>query len=97
MKLANLSKVIGASVLSLSLLGALPHSASAQTDTTAPGTTQTTPNTTTTRVVEENDGFDWGWLGLLGLLGLAGLARKREEPARYREPDEVARPGSTRY
>ena len=24
----------------------------------------------------EDDGFDWGWLGLLGLLGLAGLAGK---------------------
>ncbi len=28
--------------------------------------------------VEEDDGFDYGWLGLLGLLGLAGLARRRD-------------------
>lgn len=29
--------------------------------------------------VEQDDGFDWGWLGLLGLLGLAGLSgRKRD-------------------
>jgi len=27
-------------------------------------------------VEEEDDGFDWGWLGLLGLAGLAGLARR---------------------
>lgn len=24
----------------------------------------------------DDEGFDWGWLGLLGLIGLAGLARK---------------------
>ncbi len=41
------------------------------------------------RIVYENedDGFDWGWLGLLGLLGLAGLAKKnRQEPTAYRDP-----------
>jgi hypothetical protein len=26
---------------------------------------------------DDNDGFDWGWLGLLGLLGL--LPRKRKD------------------
>ena len=36
--------------------------------------TQTAEPTTT---AEEDEGFDWGWLGLLGLAGLAGL-RKRE-------------------
>ena len=30
-----------------------------------------------TATEEEDEGFDWGWLGLLGLAGLAGL-RKRE-------------------
>jgi MYXO-CTERM domain-containing protein len=35
----------------------------------------------------EDDDFDWGWLGLLGLLGLAGLAKKnRQEPTAYRDP-----------
>jgi hypothetical protein len=35
----------------------------------------------------EDDGFDWGWLGLFGLLGLAGLAKKnRQEPTAYRDP-----------
>lgn len=30
-------------------------------------------------VVEtEDEGFDWGWLGLTGLLGLAGLAGKNK-------------------
>ena len=37
----------------------------------------------------DDGGFDWGWLGLIGLAGLAGLARKREEPARYRDPGAV--------
>ncbi len=26
--------------------------------------------------VQQDDGFDWGWLGLLGLIGLAGLRRR---------------------
>ena len=30
-------------------------------------------------VEEEDDGFDWGWLGLLGLAGLAGLKSKEPE------------------
>ncbi len=30
----------------------------------------------TTRAVERDDDFDWGWTGLLGLLGLAGLMKK---------------------
>jgi hypothetical protein len=31
------------------------------------------PVTPYENVVVEDDGFDWGWLGLLGLIGLAGL------------------------
>lgn len=31
--------------------------------------------------VEDNDGMDWGWIGLLGLAGLFGL-RKRPDDAR---------------
>lgn len=34
---------------------------------------------TETRVVERDNDFDWGWLGLLGLLGLAGLIPKRRK------------------
>jgi LPXTG-motif cell wall-anchored protein len=76
---------------------ALPFAAPASAQTTADPATTTTPGTTTsTTVYEEEDGFDWGWLGLLGLLGLAGLAgRKRnEEPTRYRDPNTV---GSSTY
>lgn len=104
----NLSKIVGTSLLGLSL-ATLPVvlPASAQTDTTtSPSTTTTSPsgtdNTTTdttrSQGVDYNRGdrdFDWGWLGLLGLAGLAGLARpKREENVRYRDPDEVSRPGA---
>ncbi|HEY9850916.1 MAG TPA: WGxxGxxG family protein [Leptolyngbyaceae cyanobacterium] len=102
MKSSKLSKFVGAGLLSLSL-AVVPVAASATTGT-GTDTTTTSPNTTNTTVDTDrragtdyarDDGFDWGWLGLLGLLGLAGLAgRKREEPARYREPDEVSRPGA---
>lgn len=101
MKRSNLSKVVGASILSLSLAAApLTLSASAQTTRTTAPTTTTSPNVDTRQGTDYTRGdtndFDWGWLGLLGLIGLAGLAgRKREEPARYREPDEVSRPGSS--
>jgi MYXO-CTERM domain-containing protein len=92
MKLSNLTKLAGASVLTLSLtVLSLGAPGLAQDATT------TTDDTTTTTEVEGDRDFDWGWLGLLGLIGLAGLARKNEEPAtRYREPDEASRP-STRY
>lgn len=34
----------------------------------------------TTRAYADNDGMDWGWLGLIGLLGLAGMrGRERSE------------------
>jgi MYXO-CTERM domain-containing protein len=55
-----------------------PLSALAQTDTTTTDTTTT--GTTTTPMVADNDGFDWGWLGLLGLAGLAGLRRRDDRP-----------------
>lgn len=31
---------------------------------------------------EEDEGFDWGWLGLLGLAGLAGLAKRNNTESR---------------
>ena len=89
MKGFNLSKVVGAGVLSLSLV-TLPLTlpAFAQTDTASPNAMQGTEN------AEEGDrDFDWGWLGLIGLAGLAGLAKKREEPVRYRDPDPANRSG----
>ena len=98
MKISTLSKIAGASVLALSLT-TLP--ASAQTNTT-PGTTsgtttdntQTTGTDATTTTTNGDRDFDWGWLGLIGLAGLAGLAgKRREEPTRYREPDNVSTTG----
>lgn len=43
---------------------------------------------------EEDDGFDWGWLGLLGLIGLVGLAggggkRRNEDATAYRDPNRT--------
>lgn len=46
-------------------------------------------------IYENDDGFDWGWLGLIGLFGLAGLAgkgKRRNDATAYREPD-TARTG----
>ncbi len=55
----------GAIALSLAVLpSTLPASAQTATDPVVPGDTVTTT---------DDDGFDWGWLGLLGLVGLAGL------------------------
>ena len=94
---SNLSKIVGASVLALSL-ATLP--AQAQTNDNTGGTTgTTTENTQTTgtdaTTTRTDDGFDWGWLGLIGLAGLAGLAgKKRAEPTVYRDPNAV---GTTTY
>ena len=66
MNLAKFYQLSGAGLLAISLtFVSLTTSAKAQTDVE--------PDIT---VVEEEDGFDWGWLGLLGLLGLGGLAGK---------------------
>ena len=101
MQISKLSKLVGAGILAASV-AVIPFNlpASAQSNTGAGTTTGTgtTSGTTTSQGVDntnrDND-FDWGWLGLLGLGGLAGLAgRKREEPVRYRDSNEV---GSTTY
>ncbi len=84
------SKFVGASLLALSLSVPTVLPASAQTDT---NTNVGTDRRAGTEYRTEDRGFDWGWLGLLGLIGLAGLAKKREEPTRYREPNEVGTPG----
>ncbi|MBE9215988.1 WGxxGxxG-CTERM domain-containing protein [Plectonema cf. radiosum LEGE 06105] len=84
MKLTNLSKTLFSSAFAVSL-ATLPLSlpASAQTGNLDPDTTGTTI------VREDNDSFDWGWLGLLGLLGLAGLTgrNKRNDTVAYRDPN----------
>lgn len=98
MKHSNLSKFVGAGVLTLSMaILPLTLPASAQTGTGS-DTTETAPSTTGdnmqsqgSEAAETGDrDFDWGWLGLIGLAGLAGLARKREEPTRYRDPADPA-------
>ncbi|MBD2460273.1 WGxxGxxG-CTERM domain-containing protein [Oscillatoria sp. FACHB-1407] len=108
MQNAFLSKVLGASALTLSLtlFANLPASATAApptdtappVDATAPIDAPETTDSVETEVETEDDGFDWGWLGLLGLIGLAGLTRKNDDRvARYREPDEVGTGSGPRY
>jgi len=64
-----MQKTLYATVL-LATLTATPVMAQVGAGTT-PGATQTT---------QDDNAFDWGWLGLLGLAGLAGLAgRKRND------------------
>lgn len=87
MKLSNLSKVVGVGALTLSTaIMPLNLPASAQ---------EAAPEVPGEIIENEDNGFDWGWLGLLGLIGLAGLAgKKRSEPAAYRDPNTV---GTTGY
>lgn len=98
MKLSNLSKVVSAGAIAASL-AVLPLAipAQAQTQNTAPDTTYN-QRTGAVDVIETNDDFDWGWLGLLGLGGLAGLIpKKRQEPVHTRpinDPDLGVRPGT---
>jgi LPXTG-motif cell wall-anchored protein len=77
MKRFNLSKVAGSAILATSL---------AVMPLTLPAGAQTgvEPGVDAVEIESEDDGFDWGWLGLLGLLGLAGLAgKKRKETTHY--------------
>lgn len=83
MKRSDLSKVVGAGVLTLSL-AILPLSlpASAQTGGDSNTTTEDTskPTIDTTPFQETKDDHNnWGWLGLIGLIGLANLFRKPKE------------------
>lgn len=65
----------GVGLLSIALSTTwLAHPASAQVD----------EGLGTNRVVQnDDDGFDWGWLGLLGLIGLAGLMRRDRDRDRH--------------
>ncbi|MBW4649576.1 MAG: WGxxGxxG-CTERM domain-containing protein [Kastovskya adunca ATA6-11-RM4] len=77
MKRFNLPKLAGSAILATSL---------AVMPLTLPAGAQTgvEPGVDAVEVESEDDGFDWGWLGLLGLLGLAGLAgKKRQETTHY--------------
>jgi hypothetical protein len=89
MKVAEASKkILGASVLALSL-SVLPIAlpAAAQTDTNRP-TLDTTPFQET-----RDDNNNWGWLGLIGLIGLANLFRKPRSRTVYQDPNVTTRTG----
>lgn len=92
MKINALSKWMGASALAVSL-AVLP---SLHTPAQATVGDPVTPGETVV-VEEENDGFDWGWLGLLGLIGLAGL--KGRDRNKVTTTDRVGTPSdySHRY
>lgn len=78
MKSNSIYKIFGASLLTVSI-ATIPFTTSAQAQIDAD------PERV---VIEEENDFDWGWLGLLGLLGLAGLAgkNKRNHEVRTTEP-----------
>ena len=72
MTFSSLRKFLASILLTMGLLVAgfaAPAFAQAPGDANDPATTVTTD--------DDND-FDWGWLGLLGLIGLAGLAGRRD-------------------
>ncbi len=73
MKYENLQKIARSCVLVLGLAVMTVLPAAAQSSNA------NTRNDNTTRVVERDNDFDWGWLGLLGLLGLAGLLPKKRQ------------------
>ena len=50
----------------------------------------TTPTTTTTE--REDEGTDWGWIGLLGLAGLLGLRRRDTHHHHTPNVDTTRRP-----
>lgn len=89
---SKLTKLVSATALSVGL-AVLPATMASATTTTT--TDPAVPTEANDGVREENNNFDWGWLGLLGLLGLAGLAGRKEEPARYREPEVTTRTTGT--
>ena len=76
MKLSDIYKLSGTGLLAISL-AVIPFTASSQAQVgDEPGVA----------IVEtEDDGFDWGWLGLLGLIGLAGLAGKNKNKETHHE------------
>jgi len=78
----------GTLALNLAILPfALPASAQTTTDPVVPG-----DNVTTTDNYDD-DGFDWGWLGLLGLISLAGLKGKdRDRDTRTSYDDRTTTP-----
>lgn len=101
----------GALALSLAILpSTLPASAQTVADPIAPTDTATNGDTlnngtngdrvTTDDNNRDDNGFDWGWLGLLGLVGLAGLkGRDRDYDTRtnYVAPTTTTSANNPRY
>ena len=94
MKLSKIYQLSGMSLLAVSL-AVVPFTKSSQAQL------ETEPQVS---VVEtEDDGFDWGWLGLLVLLGLAGLAGKNKSQEHHEVrgtepfPDSPANRSDTQY
>lgn len=88
MKFSNVSKVLGAGLITASIAflpNALP--AQAQLDD---GAYQQNEGVLENEGYND-DGFDWGWLGLLGLIGLAGLARDKKKHTNTVYTDPVDR------
>ncbi|MBE9045083.1 hypothetical protein IQ255_11820 [Pleurocapsales cyanobacterium LEGE 10410] len=74
MKLSNIYKLSGTGLLAMSL-AIIPFTKS--------GLTQVNTDPDVAVIETEDDGFDWGWLGLLGLLGLGGLAGKSNKSSHH--------------
>ena len=71
-------------VLGLSTMGIVSPSY-AQQDPAYPGGAEMTTD-------DQDDGMDWGWLGLLGLAGLLGLRRREPEERHIDTTTTRARP-----
>jgi hypothetical protein len=83
MKSTKLAKVIGVAALTAGI---------AIAPVSLPAAAQDTTTTPPDGIVVEEDGFDWGWLGLLGLIGLAGLSGKKNRSADnsvHRDPSRI--------
>ncbi|MDV2994547.1 MAG: hypothetical protein N4J56_004201 [Chroococcidiopsis sp. SAG 2025] len=80
MRLSSFSKILGISTIVVSTT-ILPLNLPANAQIIAPDVEREDV------YEDEDDGFDWGWLGLIGLFGLAGLAgkNKRREPVVERD------------
>lgn len=91
MKSFNSFQVIktGVRLTSLLILPSLP--ASAQTNTSANGSTTNTTSSHNDNYVREERGFPWGLLGLAGLFGLVSRGHKHEE-ASYSESNKTNPP-----
>ncbi len=89
MKIQNVRKTIRAGVFTLTL-AAVPFAITASAQTNTNGNYSTT-TAQTSRVAEQDDDTDFGWVGLLGLAGLAGLLKKPKQVVVDRTADTTNR------